>query len=133
MLNYTFTLPSGEELNKKIEPIINEISSSLNITADSMLRYSLYLTVWEILINIMNHTDQTCGRTVHIRACWTDKEIQLQIDHENGCFDWRNAMSPTLPPHGETRGRGLYLIGQVSKHFSYDASGRTATITFDRV
>jgi anti-sigma regulatory factor (Ser/Thr protein kinase) len=133
MLEYTLTLSSGEELNKKVEPIINDISTSLEITVDSMLRYSLYLAAWEILVNIINHTDQTCGRTVHISASWTDKEIHLQIEHENGCFDWQNLMTPTLPPNEETRGRGLYLIDQVSKRFSYDASGRTATIVFDRV
>ncbi|WP_027415933.1 ATP-binding protein [Aneurinibacillus terranovensis] len=132
MLNYECTQLADDELKKHVDVMMNQVSDYLSLSPESLLYYNIYLSIWELLLNIINH-NKAGDHTVNVAVWWTEKEIFLQIKHEGGGFDWENCMACELPSDEHARGRGLFLVSHVSKTFSFNSTGQIATVTFERV
>jgi anti-sigma regulatory factor (Ser/Thr protein kinase) len=134
MLTYDFLDLTESNIKTYVAHILEDIRCHLSISRDSLLHYSLQLTLWEMLINIVDHNSLKNGASqAYISVTWTDREISLQITNKHGGFDWETPLSTGLPSPNQPRGRGLYIIKNISKHFTFDASGQTAYIIFDRM
>ncbi|GEN35379.1 ATP-binding protein [Aneurinibacillus danicus] len=133
MLTYDFHDLTRENLKKYVDHVLHDICSHLSLTENCLLHYSLQLSIWEILVNIIDHNPQAAStHPTHITVLWTDSEIILRIVNKGGCFDWHKHLATGLPSPEQVRGRGLYIIKSISKHFSFDERGETAIIIFDR-
>jgi anti-sigma regulatory factor (Ser/Thr protein kinase) len=134
MLTYDFFDLTESNIKTYVAHILEDIRCHLSISRDSLLHYSLQLTLWEMLINIVDHSfPKNITYRAYISVTWTEHEITLQITNKHGGFDWETPLSTGLPSPDQTRGRGLYIIKNSSKHFTFDASGQTAYIIFDRI
>ncbi|MED4728901.1 ATP-binding protein [Aneurinibacillus migulanus] len=133
MLTYDFHNMAKENVKSYVELILRDLRSELSLQEECLLHYSLQLGIWEILINIIDHSPKAAANChTHITIRWTDSDIVLKITNRGSGFDWRKCLMTGLPSPAQQRGRGLYIIQSISKHFTFDENGESANITFAR-
>lgn len=129
-----YTLDSLNEQNLKVyvDQILFDLRTDLEITKETFIHYSLHIAIWEILLNIVSHNDKLTDHHVFVCITWTGSEIMIQIEDPDGGFDWKACMKDEPPEPNQSRGRGLFIIKAISKHFGFEDNGKVACITFDR-
>lgn len=132
MRNYEFSCLIEQNLKSYVDQILFDLRTDLDIAKESLIHYSLYLAIWEILLNIISHNHTQIDHHVFVRINWTDSEIMIQIEDPDGGFDWKTCLLADLPTPDQSRGRGLFIVKTISKDFSFKDGGKIAYILFDR-
>ena len=132
MRKYTLDSLNEQNLKNYVDQILTDLRTDLEITEESLIHYSLHIAIWEILLNIVSHNENLTDHCVLVCIHWTENEITIQIEDPNGGFDWKSCMKDDLPEPNQSRGRGLFIVKTISKHFSFEDCGKVARILFDR-
>ncbi|BAU29213.1 histidine kinase-like protein [Aneurinibacillus soli] len=132
MRNYEFACLTEQNLKSYVDQILFDLRADLDITQESLIHYSLYLAIWEILLNIVSHNQSQTDHHVLVRISWTEDEIMIQIEDPDGDFDWKTCLLADLPTPDQSTGRGLFIVKTISKEFSFEDCGKIARILFDR-
>lgn len=133
MLTYNFPGMAKENVKSYVELILRDIRKELSLKEECLLHYSLQLSIWEILVNIIDHNPEAAATChTHIAIRWTDSDIIVEITNKGSGFDWRKYLTTGPPSLAQERGRGLYIIQSISKHFTFDENRESANITFPR-
>lgn len=122
--------PSELENITKVEKLIDEISSSYNLSSEVYGKISV--AIIEAVNNAILHGNQLdINKKVKIRYDIDDESISFVIGDEGKGFDFSNIPDPTLPENLEkTHGRGIFLMNHLADDIEFAENGAIVEMKF---
>ncbi|WLR52928.1 ATP-binding protein [Bacillus tianshenii] len=115
-----------EQMNKMIAPLQTELS----LNEDSLLFYNVRLAIWEVLCNIIEHSEGNIDNQIDMTLNWTDETITITITDYGKGFKWSECIPEEPPDFTQIGGRGLLMTKTLCDTFTFDREGKTATLIF---
>lgn len=119
-----------EGLTKQMQAFTAPLLSELNLNEESTLVSNMRLAIWEMLCNVIEHSKDNSDNRIDLVLEWSDHQIMITIiDHGKG-FNWHGCMPCEPPDITQLGGRGLLMTRELCDEFSFDESGKKATLIF---
>lgn len=116
---------------RKVEKIIDEISSEFSISED--LYGNILIAALEATNNAIMHgnkLDET--KNVAIEFDLIEDKLHVKVDDEGNGFDYNNVPDPTAPENIENvNGRGIFLMERLSDNILFSRNGATVELEFN--
>lgn len=124
-------IPSRIENLRKVEKVIDEISSDFHIGED--LYGNILIAALEATNNAIMHGNALNEeKDVTISFNLEDKILNIKIDDEGNGFDYQNIPDPTAPENLENvNGRGIFLMEKLSDNIKFSRNGATVELEFN--
>jgi serine/threonine-protein kinase RsbW len=124
-------IPSKIENLRKVEKIIDDISSEFKIGEDvygNILIASLEATNNAIMHG--NKLDESKDVTIEFKM--KGDTLSVKVDDEGNGFDYEHIPDPTAPENIENvNGRGIFLMEKLSDKISFSRNGATVELEFN--
>ena len=122
--------PSELENITRVERLIDEISSSYNLSSEVYGKISV--AIIEAVNNAILHGNQLdINKKVKIGYDINDESISFVISDEGKGFDFSNIPDPTLPENLEkTHGRGIFLMNHLADDIEFAENGAIVEMKF---
>lgn len=122
--------PSELENISRVEKLIDDISSSYNLSSEIYGKISVALI--EAVNNAILHGNQLdVSKNVKIEYNIDDDSICFIIEDEGKGFDYKNIPDPTLPENLEkTHGRGIFLMNHLADDIEFCENGALVQMKF---
>lgn len=116
---------------RKVEKLVDELSSEYNINAD--VYGNILIAVLEAANNAILHGNKLDeNKLVNIGVKIDDKRLKIRIDDEGNGFDYKNVPDPTAPENIENvNGRGIFLMEKLSDKIEFSRNGATVELEFN--
>jgi serine/threonine-protein kinase RsbW len=123
-------LPSELENISRVEKLIDEISSSHNLSSEVYGKISV--AIIEAVNNAILHGNQLdISKKVKIGYNIDEESISFFVGDEGKGFDYANIPDPTLPENLEkTHGRGIFLMNHLADDIEFAENGATVEMKF---
>ncbi|SFA49237.1 serine/threonine-protein kinase RsbW [Anoxybacillus pushchinoensis] len=110
-----------------ISVMLEQLDSRIQL--DEMQKYTIQLILWELVSNVIRYSTKKHA-AVHIS--WSDEAIIIEVIDEGDGFQWEEQLNAPPPDLTRQGGRGLFLVQQLSSHFSFDEKGKRAVVMIAR-
>ncbi|MDQ1772963.1 ATP-binding protein [Labilibaculum sp. A4] len=122
--------PSELENISRVERLIDEISSSHNLSSEIYGKISVALI--EAVNNAILHGNQLdVTKKVKVKYNIDDESISFIVWDEGKGFDFSNIPDPTLPENLEkTHGRGVFLMNHLADDIEFGENGAIVEMKF---
>jgi serine/threonine-protein kinase RsbW len=122
--------PSELENISRVEKLIDEISSSHNLSSEIYGKISV--AIIEAVNNAILHGNQLdINKKVKIEYNIDDESISFIVGDEGTGFDFSNIPDPTLPENLEkTHGRGIFLMNHLADDIEFAKNGAIVEMKF---
>ncbi|BAX80159.1 MAG: ATP-binding protein [Labilibaculum antarcticum] len=122
--------PSELENISRVEKLIDEISSSHNLSSEIYGKISV--AIIEAVNNAILHGNQLdINKKVKIEYNIDDESISFIVGDEGKGFDFSNIPDPTLPENLEkTHGRGIFLMNHLADDIEFAKNGAIVEMKF---
>lgn len=116
---------------RKVEKLIDELSTEYNISAD--VYGNILIAALEAANNAILHGNKLDeNKNVDIAVEIDEKKLKIKIDDEGNGFDYKNVPDPTAPENIENvNGRGIFLMEKLSDHIVFTRNGATVELEFN--
>lgn len=116
---------------RKVEKLVDELSSEYNINAD--VYGNILIAVLEAANNAILHGNKLDeNKFVNIGVKIDEKRLKIRIDDEGTGFDYKNVPDPTAPENIENvNGRGIFLMEKLSDKIEFSRNGATVELEFN--
>lgn len=106
-----------------------------NIGFDEEHYGNVLVAVSEAVTNAIEHGNAFDDKKgVKISYSLSDNAMSIKIDDDGAGFDFNNIPNPTALENIENeRGRGVYLIRNLSDHAEFHNNGSTVILSFNRI
>jgi serine/threonine-protein kinase RsbW len=120
---------TGDTYGTTIAAVMEQLKKETLLCETDDVYYSLQLALWELTSNIIRHSNK---KKADFFIHWNDDQFTIEVFDYGDGFDWRPVLSKTVVSPRQLGGRGLFLIQQIAQHFSFDESGKKATVIIKR-
>jgi serine/threonine-protein kinase RsbW len=126
----TLTIVSKIENLRKVEKLVDDLSSEYSISAD--VYGNILIAVLEAANNAILHGNKLDEKKdVVIGIEIKDGLLTVQIDDQGTGFDYRNVPDPTAPENIENvNGRGIFLMEKLSDKIEFSRNGASVKLEF---
>lgn len=127
----TLKLNSKIENLRKVEKLVDELSSEYNISAD--VYGNILIAALEAANNAILHGNKLDeNKIVLIHVALDATKLKIKIDDEGNGFDYKNVPDPTAPENIENvNGRGIFLMEKLSDKIEFTRNGATVELEFN--
>ncbi|MBN1143144.1 MAG: ATP-binding protein [Bacteroidales bacterium] len=127
----TLKVTSKIENLRKVEKLIDELSTEYNISAD--VYGNILIAALEAANNAILHGNKLDeNKSVDIAVEIDEKKLRIKIDDEGNGFDYKNVPDPTAPENIENvNGRGIFLMEKLSDNIVFTRNGATVELEFN--
>jgi serine/threonine-protein kinase RsbW len=127
----TLKINSKIENLRKVEKLVDELSSENNISAD--IYGNILIAALEAANNAILHGNKLDeNKFVNILVRIEEQKLQIKIDDEGNGFDYKNVPDPTAPENIENvNGRGIFLMEKLSDKIEFTRNGATVELEFN--
>jgi serine/threonine-protein kinase RsbW len=124
-------IPSKIENLRKVEKIIDEISSEFHIGED--LYGNILIASLEATNNAIMHGNKLDeSKNVTIAFNLEGQTLFVKVDDEGNGFDYQHIPDPTAPENIENvNGRGIFLMEKLSDKINFSRNGATVELEFN--
>ncbi len=130
---YNFSGVTISSVSDYVDEVLHGVKAALSLEETDAVFYTIQLSLWEMFANIITHSQQNDEQKMDLTVSWTEKQVSLVfLDHGIGFDSSDTISSASISEVDQIGGRGLYLIQSLAEHFSYDETGRQATIILSR-
>lgn len=115
---------------RKVEKLIDELSTEYNISAD--VYGNILIAALEAANNAILHGNKLDeNKIVDIAIEIDETKLKIKIDDEGNGFDYKNVPDPTAPENIENvNGRGIFLMEKLSDNILFTRNGATVELEF---
>ena len=115
---------------RKIEAVIDELSSELEINTDAYGK--ILIATLEAVNNAIIHGNKTdVTKHVNVDFALNDNKLNITVTDEGAGFNPYGVPDPTSPENIESlHGRGVYLMNSLADRIEFNTSGNQVTMTF---
>jgi serine/threonine-protein kinase RsbW len=127
----TLKIVSKIENLRKVEKLVDELSSEFNISAD--VYGNILIAALEGANNAILHGNKLDeNKFVNISVKLDETKLKITIEDEGTGFDYKNVPDPTAPENIENvNGRGIFLMEKLSDHIEFTRNGATVELEFN--
>lgn len=127
----TLKIISKIENLRKVEKLVDELSSDYNISAD--IYGNILIAALEAANNAILHGNKLDEKKfVNITVIMETQKLSIKIDDEGNGFDYKNVPDPTAPENIENvNGRGIFLMEKLSDKIEFTRNGATVELEFN--
>jgi serine/threonine-protein kinase RsbW len=127
----TLKIVSKIENLRKVEKLVDELSSEYNISAD--VYGNILIAALEAANNAILHGNKLNeNKSVDIEVNIEDNRLKIKIEDEGNGFDYKNVPDPTAPENIENvNGRGIFLMEKLSDKIEFSRNGATVELEFN--
>jgi serine/threonine-protein kinase RsbW len=127
----TLKIVSKIENLRKVEKLVDELSTEYNISAD--VYGNILIAALEAANNAILHGNKLDeSKNVEITVEIDEKKLRIVIDDEGNGFDYKNVPDPTSPENIENvNGRGIFLMEKLSDKIEFKRNGATVELEFN--
>lgn len=127
----TLKINSRIENLRKVEKLVDELSSEYNISAD--IYGNILIAALEAANNAILHGNKLDeSKFVNINVRLEAEKLKIKIDDEGNGFDYKNVPDPTAPENIENvNGRGIFLMEKLSDNIIFTRNGATVELEFN--
>jgi serine/threonine-protein kinase RsbW len=127
----TLKIVSKIENLRKVEKLVDELSTEYNISAD--VYGDILIAALEAANNAILHGNKLDeSKNVEITVEIDEKKLRIVIDDEGNGFDYKNVPDPTSPENIENvNGRGIFLMEKLSDKIEFKRNGATVELEFN--
>lgn len=127
----TLKIVSKIENLRKVEKLVDELSSEYNISAD--VYGNILIAALEGANNAILHGNKLDeSKFVNISVVLGEKKLKIKIEDEGTGFDYKNVPDPTAPENIENvNGRGIFLMEKLSDRIEFTRNGATVELEFN--
>lgn len=131
IMEKTLKINSKIENLRKVEKLVDELSSEYNISAD--IYGNILIAALEAANNAILHGNKLDeNKLVNINVRIDSEKLKIKIDDEGNGFDYKNVPDPTAPENIENvNGRGIFLMEKLSDHIEFTRNGATVELEFN--
>jgi serine/threonine-protein kinase RsbW len=131
IMEKTLKINSKIENLRKVEKLVDELSSEYNISAD--IYGNILIAALEAANNAILHGNKLDeNKLVNIIVRIDSEKLKIKIDDEGNGFDYKNVPDPTAPENIENvNGRGIFLMEKLSDHIEFTRNGATVELEFN--
>jgi serine/threonine-protein kinase RsbW len=124
-------IPSKIENLRKVEKVIDEISSEFHIGED--LYGNILIASLEATNNAIMHGNKLDeSKNVTIVFNLEGQTLFVRVDDEGNGFDYQHIPDPTAPENIENvNGRGIFLMEKLSDKINFSRNGATVELEFN--
>ncbi len=130
-----FTLSLSRSI-EKLDSFRIEFSLRLEtagVDEDTISQFEL--CTYEVLVNIIEHSEQTFDEPITITCTINDELVTASLTYKGDRFDPTNQELPDIQDHfstGKNRGLGIYIIHTLMDTLSFSDSEGTSTLTMKK-
>jgi serine/threonine-protein kinase RsbW len=127
----TLKINSKIENLRKVEKLVDDLSSDHNISAD--IYGNILIAALEAANNAILHGNKLDeNKFVQILVKIDGQKLRIKIEDEGKGFDYKNVPDPTAPENIENvNGRGIFLMEKLSDHIEFTRNGATVELEFN--
>ena len=127
----TLKIISKIENLRKVEKLVDELSSDYNISAD--IYGNILIAALEAANNAILHGNKLDeNKYVNISVKLDERKLRIKIDDEGAGFDYKNVPDPTAPENIENvNGRGIFLMEKLSDRIEFTRNGASVELEFN--
>lgn len=127
----TYKISSRIENLRKIEKLVDDLSTELNISSD--IYGNILIASLEAANNAIIHGNKMDEKKlVNICIKKDDRSLRIMIEDEGDGFDYQNIPDPTAPENIENvNGRGIFLMEKLSDGIEFTRNGATVELEFN--
>lgn len=127
----TYKISSRIENLRKIEKLVDDLSTELNISSD--IYGNILIASLEAANNAIIHGNKMDeSKLVNISIKMDDRSLRIMIEDEGDGFDYQNIPDPTAPENIENvNGRGIFLMEKLSDSIEFTRNGATVELEFN--
>jgi serine/threonine-protein kinase RsbW len=127
----TLKINSKIENLRKVEKLVDDLSSEFNISAD--IYGNILIAALEAANNAILHGNKLDEKKfVNINVKLDSQKLKIKIDDEGNGFDYKNVPDPTAPENIENvNGRGIFLMEKLSDRIEFTRNGATVELEFN--
>jgi serine/threonine-protein kinase RsbW len=127
----SFKIASKIENLRKVEKLVDDLSSELNISAD--IYGNILIAALEAANNAILHGNKLDeNKVVNIQVKKDEAKLKIKIDDEGDGFDYMNIPDPTAPENIENvNGRGIFLMEKLSDNIAFTRNGASVELEFN--
>jgi len=127
----TLKIVSKIENLRKVEKLVDELSTEYNISAD--VYGNILIAALEAANNAILHGNKLDeSKNVEITVEIDEQKLRIVIDDEGNGFDYKNVPDPTSPENIENvNGRGIFLMEKLSDKIEFKRNGATVELEFN--
>ncbi|HEX2394023.1 MAG TPA: ATP-binding protein [Bacteroidales bacterium] len=127
----TLKIVSKIENLRKVEKLVDELSSDYNISAD--IYGNILIAALEAANNAILHGNKLDeNKYVNISVRLDEHKLRIKIDDEGNGFDYKNVPDPTAPENIENvNGRGIFLMEKLSDKIEFTRNGASVELEFN--
>lgn len=127
----SFKIASKIENLRKVEKLVDDLSSELNISAD--IYGNILIAALEAANNAILHGNKLDeNKLVNILIKKEAEKLRIKIDDEGDGFDYLNIPDPTAPENIENvNGRGIFLMEKLSDNIEFSRNGASVELEFN--
>lgn len=127
----SFKLSSKIENLRKVEKMVDELSTELNISSD--IYGNILIAALEAANNAILHGNKLDeNKLVNILVKKEESKLKIKIEDEGDGFDYKNIPDPTAPENIENvNGRGIFLMEKLSDNIEFSRNGATVELEFN--
>ncbi len=116
---------------RKIENVIDELSSELNINTDAYGK--ILVATLEAVNNAIIHGNKTdINKQVNVAFILKKRSLNITVRDEGMGFNPQVVPDPTSPENIENlHGRGVYLMNNLADYIEFNPDGNQVTMTFN--
>jgi serine/threonine-protein kinase RsbW len=116
---------------RKVEKLVDEISTEFNISAD--IYGNILIAALEAANNAILHGNKLNeDKYVNIVIEISNEKLIIKIDDEGVGFDYKNVPDPTAPENIENvNGRGIFLMEKLSDKIDFTRNGASVELEFN--
>jgi serine/threonine-protein kinase RsbW len=116
---------------RKVEKLVDEISTEFNISAD--IYGNILIAALEAANNAILHGNKLDeDKYVNIVIEISNEKLIIKIDDEGVGFDYKNVPDPTAPENIENvNGRGIFLMEKLSDKIDFTRNGASVELEFN--
>jgi serine/threonine-protein kinase RsbW len=124
-------IPSNIENLRKIEKIVDDLSSEFNIGED--LYGNILIAALEATNNAIQHGNKLDKeKSVTLTVRMDSNKLLMRIEDEGEGFDFKHIPDPTAPENIENiNGRGIFLMEKLSDKIEFSRNGATVELEFN--
>jgi serine/threonine-protein kinase RsbW len=127
----TLKIVSKIENLRKVEKLVDELSSEYNISAD--IYGNILIAALEAANNAILHGNKLNeNKNVIISVKMEEHKLKIVVEDEGNGFDYKNVPDPTAPENIENvNGRGIFLMEKLSDRIEFTRNGATVELEFN--
>jgi serine/threonine-protein kinase RsbW len=127
----TLKIVSKIENLRKVEKLVDELSSEYNISAD--IYGNILIAALEAANNAILHGNKlNDNKSVIISVKMEEHKLKIVVEDEGNGFDYKNVPDPTAPENIENvNGRGIFLMEKLSDRIEFTRNGATVELEFN--